>query len=63
MRVHRAAIPGRVRPPVGFLYGAGGGFSALFNRPSYQKGVVPASAPVGRAVPEIAMDADPNTAR
>ena len=31
--------------PVGFLYGAGGGYSALFNRPDYQNGVVPASAP------------------
>ena len=47
--------------PVGFLYGAGGGYSALFNRPDYQNGVVPASAPPGRAVPDIAMDADPTT--
>ncbi len=46
---------------LGFLYGAGGGYSALFNRPSYQNGVVPASAPAGRAVPDVAMDADPNT--
>ena len=44
-----------------FLYGAGGGYSSLFNRPSYQRGVVPASAPPGRAVPDIAMDADPTT--
>ena len=27
---------------VGYLYGAGGGSSALFNRPAYQNGVVPA---------------------
>jgi subtilase family serine protease len=47
--------------PIGFLYGAGGGYSALFNRPDYQNGVVPASAPAGRAVPDIAMDADPTT--
>ncbi|HEY2637106.1 MAG TPA: S8 family serine peptidase, partial [Solirubrobacteraceae bacterium] len=47
--------------PVGFLYGSGGGFSSLFNRPSYQDGVVPASAPPGRAVPDVAMNADPNT--
>ncbi len=47
--------------PVGFLYGAGGGYSALFNRPDYQNGVVPASAPAGRAVPDIALDADPTT--
>jgi subtilase family serine protease len=46
--------------PTGFLYGAGGGFSALFNRPAYQNGVVPASS-VGRAVPDVAMDADPTT--
>jgi len=46
--------------PTGFLYGAGGGFSALFNRPDYQNGVVPPSS-VGRAVPDVAMDADPTT--
>ncbi|QNK81380.1 protease pro-enzyme activation domain-containing protein [Nakamurella sp. PAMC28650] len=45
----------------GFSYGAGGGFSTLFNRPAYQNGVVPASAPPGRAVPDVAMDADPTT--
>ena len=45
----------------GFLYGAGGGYSALFNRPTFQQGAVGASAPAGRAVPDIAMDADPNT--
>jgi len=45
----------------GFLYGAGGGYSALFNQPAFQNGVVPTTAPVGRAVPDIAMDADPNT--
>lgn len=44
-----------------FLYGAGGGFSSLFNRPSYQHGVVPAGSPAGRAVPDIGMDADPTT--
>lgn len=47
--------------PAGYLYGAGGGYSTLFNRPAYQNGVVPASAPPGRAVPDVAMDADPNT--
>ncbi|HEY7049384.1 MAG TPA: S53 family peptidase [Jatrophihabitantaceae bacterium] len=45
----------------GFLYGAGGGYSALFNRPDYQNGVVPNSAPPGRAVPDVALDADPTT--
>ncbi len=46
---------------VGYLYGAGGGYSALNNRPDYQNGVVPISAPAGRAVPDVAMDADPTT--
>jgi subtilase family serine protease len=44
-----------------FTSGAGGGFSTLFGRPSYQNGVVPATAPAGRAVPDIAMLADPTT--
>ena len=44
--------------PVGYLYGSGGGFSALFNRPSYQDGVVGNAA---RGVPDVAMDADPTT--
>lgn len=46
---------------VGFTSGAGGGNSALFNKPSYQQGVVPLSNGAGRAVPDIAMDADPTT--
>jgi subtilase family serine protease len=46
---------------IGFTSGAGGGYSTLFNRPGYQKGVVPSSAPAGRAVPDVAMDADPTT--
>jgi subtilase family serine protease len=44
-----------------FQYGAGGGFSSLFNRPDYQDGVVPDGSPAGRGVPDIAMDADPTT--
>jgi len=44
-----------------FLYGAGGGYSALYNRPAYQNGVVPAGSPAGRALPDVAMDADPTT--
>jgi subtilase family serine protease len=43
---------------VGFLYGAGGGTSSLFQRPAYQDGVV--TSPY-RAVPDVGMDADPNT--
>lgn len=46
---------------LGFTSGAGGGYSALFNRPDYQNGVVPATAPAGRAVPDVALDADPTT--
>lgn len=42
----------------GYLYGAGGGSSTLFNRPAYQAGVVSGSA---RQVPDVAMDADPTT--
>jgi subtilase family serine protease len=45
----------------GFWAGAGGGFSTLFNRPTYQRNVVPASSPAGRGVPDVAMDADPTT--
>jgi len=52
---------GKSWTPVGYLYGAGGGYSSLYNRPTYQNGVVPASAPAGRAVPDVAMDADPTT--
>jgi subtilase family serine protease len=47
--------------PAGFLYGAGGGNSSLFNKPDYQQGVVPGSYGAGRAVPDVAMDADPTT--
>jgi subtilase family serine protease len=55
---HTAWVPSAANP---FLYGAGGGFSTLFNRPAYQDGVVPAGSPPGRAVPDIALDADPTT--
>jgi subtilase family serine protease len=43
---------------VGYLYGAGGGESALFDQPDYQAGIAPAGA---RMVPDVALDADPNT--
>ncbi len=52
---------GKSWTPVGYLYGSGGGYSSLFNRPSYQTKVVPATAPAGRAVPDVALDADPTT--
>ena len=44
-----------------FYGGGGGGFSNLFNRPSYQNGIVPAGSPAGRGVPDVAMVADPTT--
>jgi subtilase family serine protease len=44
-----------------YLYGAGGGVSALFNQPSYQRGITGAEHQNGRAVPDVAMDADPQT--
>ena len=47
--------------PQGFLYGSGGGYSNLFNRPDYQSKVIPPTAPAGRAYPDVAMDADPTT--
>jgi subtilase family serine protease len=54
------------KPPGTWLYGAGGGVSRLFAEPSYQQGVVPSSVftaqgRTGRAVPDIAANADPNT--
>jgi subtilase family serine protease len=42
----------------GYLYGAGGGFSALFNKPAYQNGVVAGGS---RGVPDVGLDADPQT--
>ena len=54
-------------PPGNYSSGGGGGTSQLFTQPFYQVGKVPASiskyygsTPM-RAVPDIAMDADPNT--
>jgi subtilase family serine protease len=45
-----------------FLYGAGGGCSALFSEPAYQAGTNADGMCGGaRGVPDIAMDADPNT--
>jgi subtilase family serine protease len=64
------APPGRF--PADYVYGSGGGTSTLYEQPSYQAGVVPESLatrlPNGktsksamRAVPDVAMDADPST--
>ena len=55
-------------PPGTHVYGAGGGTSQLFAQPPYQRGVVPSSianyfatGTPGRAVPDIATIADPQT--
>jgi subtilase family serine protease len=53
-------------PPGYFVFGAGGGTSLIFDQPAYQKGVVPdeiANLPgaPARAVPDVAMLADPLT--
>ncbi|MBV9830449.1 MAG: S8/S53 family peptidase [Marmoricola sp.] len=44
--------------PLGFTSGAGGGQSGLFNRPSYQDGVVSSAY---RSIPDVGLDADPTT--
>lgn len=44
-----------------FQYGAGGGYSEVFAQPWYQDGVVANNPTGGRAVPDVAMDADPTT--
>jgi subtilase family serine protease len=44
-----------------FQYGAGGGYSQIFPEPNYQTNVVGNDPTGGRAVPDIAMDADPTT--
>jgi hypothetical protein len=63
-------------PPGAYLYGGGGGTSFFFAQPDYQRGVVPDPiaaynadqsifpgffAVPGRAVPDIALDGDPQT--
>ncbi len=55
------ADDGKSWVPDTFLYGSGGGFSHLFDRPSYQAGVVPAASPAGRAVPDISLDGSVTT--
>jgi subtilase family serine protease len=56
------SLAGNAWSPVGYLYGAGGGYSGLFSRPAYQTGVVPTGTDAShRAVPDVAMDADPTT--
>jgi subtilase family serine protease len=48
--------------PGDFLYGGGGGVSSVFAEPFYQRGVVPNAVAHGRrALPDIALDGDPQT--
>ena len=42
--------------------GSGGGFSSAEPEPAYQVGVVPGDTAAKRATPDVAFDADPNTA-
>lgn len=44
-----------------FQYGAGGGFSQIFPEPRYQRNAVGTDPTGGRAIPDVAMDADPTT--
>jgi subtilase family serine protease len=44
--------------PGSFLYGAGGGASALYAKPAYQDGIVPGTQ---RAEPDVSLVADPQT--
>ena len=53
-------------PPGNWVYGSGGGVSTVFAEPAYQQGIVPTSvfsaqSRTGRAVPDVAAIADPNT--
>jgi subtilase family serine protease len=59
---HRSLLSadGKSWTDTGFLYGAGGGLSAVFDKPSYQQGVVP-NGVNARFVPDISADGDPNT--
>jgi subtilase family serine protease len=41
--------------------GGTGGFSKVFNRPRWQRGVVPASSPAGRALPDLSLDGNAAT--
>jgi subtilase family serine protease len=58
---HLLSANGKSWLPGAFLAGSGGGYSAVFERPAYQQGVVPAYPTSGRAVPDIAMDGDNST--
>ncbi|WP_050788543.1 MULTISPECIES: protease pro-enzyme activation domain-containing protein [Actinomycetes] len=44
-----------------FVAGAGGGVSAIYDAPDWQKGVVPSSAQGKRAIPDVSAISDPYT--
>jgi subtilase family serine protease len=55
---YNLSADGKSWSSIGFTSGAGGGTSSLFNRPAFQDGAV---ASPYRQVPDIGLDADPNT--
>ena len=58
-RLNASATAWHVVAP--FQYGAGGGYSQIFKLPGWQRSIVQGDTTGGRAVPDIAMDGDPNT--
>lgn len=53
-----AADAWKLERPLG---GGTGGFSKVFDRPAWQRGVVPASSPAGRGLPDLSMDGNAAT--
>ena len=61
-KINPAGVAYHSRVPGLFAFGAGGGTSAVFTEPAYQRGVVPTSLSNGfRVSPDIAALADPYT--
>ena len=61
-KINPAGVAYHTRVPGLFAFGAGGGTSAVFPEPAYQRGVVPTSLSNGfRVSPDIAALADPYT--
>lgn len=56
----RFARNGAIIPP-GFAYGAGGGTSRVYDRPSWQRRALPTRSGSKRLLPDVASIADPNT--
>ncbi len=64
--IYSSPLPGSavpvIAPTAGFKFGAGGGTSAVFAEPDYQRGIVPPSLSRGfRVSPDISAIADPYT--